>query len=150
MHYCCYVVLANDNGLDCVADCSFSCHLTRLLLQHWRSMVIAPDTKTLEWSFGFLFFYDGNGKCFRCHSMIPHKHSTGCWWLRRRSCYTDNIMGISIQTTLHALVLVWQLHHHRRHHPIRQCVGKHSCVLFVKRFPLCVFTMPRSPTFPTT
>lgn len=43
------------------------------------------------------------------------KHSTGRWWLCRRSCYTDNF-----QTTWRALVLVWQLHCHHHHHPGRE------------------------------
>lgn len=56
MHHRCRVVLAAGSGSIVLRGCSFPCRLTALLSQHWRSMIIAPDTKTLEWSFGFLFF----------------------------------------------------------------------------------------------
>lgn len=47
-----HIILAGDsisvilNAVSCLAS---------LLSQQWRSMIIAPDTKILEWSSGFLF-----------------------------------------------------------------------------------------------
>lgn len=96
------VTIMYISQLDNFAGCYLQSGFAPLLSQRWRSMIIAPDTKTLEWSSGFLCFTMAveEKKRFRCHSVMPNKHSTGCWWwLWRRSQCKDNITVISIRTT---------------------------------------------------
>lgn len=53
------VTIMYISQLDNFAGCYLQSGFAPFLSQHWRSMIIAPDTKTLEWSSGFLFFTMG-------------------------------------------------------------------------------------------
>lgn len=53
------VTIMYISQLDNFAGCYLQWGFAPFLSQRWRSMIIAPDTKTLEWSSGFLFFTMG-------------------------------------------------------------------------------------------
>lgn len=93
-------------------------------------MIIAPDTKTLEWSIWVLVFF----------TMAVENVLVATPW-----CLTNTPLGDGGYGEGHvvritswslafkplsewALVPVWQLHHHHHHHsrPGRQRVGKHT------------------------